>query len=90
MNRRITILTVAVVVGAVLVIHSHHMNRQLFVQLQATQQKRDALNIEWGQLLLEEGAWSQQLRIESTAQKRLAMAMPNRDQIVVVSISEDR
>ena len=86
MNKRIFTLTVTVVLTAVAVVHSHYMSRLLFTELQMVNQERDALNIEWGQLLLEEGAWSQQLRVEATAQKKLAMAMPDQDQIVIVDI----
>ena len=44
--------------------------------MQALQAQRDALNVEWGQLLLEEGAWSQHRRVELLARTRIGMSVP--------------
>lgn len=84
MPRGILFLTLAALVTALSVIEIRHENRLLFAELQRLQQERDALNTEWEQLLLEEGAWSQHGRIEQMARTRLGMRMPGREQIVVV------
>ena len=72
-----------VLVLSVLVIQQRHYSRTLFSELESLKHDRDLLNIEWGKLLLEEGAWSQHQRIESLARSRLGMTMPNPDQIEV-------
>jgi len=66
-----------------LVIQQRHYSRQLFSELESLKHDRDLLNIEWGKLLLEEGAWSQHQRIESIARSRLGMTMPHPDQIEI-------
>ena len=88
MYRQLALLTVAVVACALTVIDLRHRNRLLFVELQAVTHERDALNTEWGQLLLEQGAWSEQRRVEDTARARLGMALPSGDQVVVVRVDK--
>jgi cell division protein FtsL len=63
---------------AVAVVELRHESRVLYAQLQKLQLQRDTLNVEWGQLLLEEGAWSQHRRIESVARAQLGMELPPR------------
>jgi cell division protein FtsL len=84
MRKQLALLTVAVMVCALLVINLRHHNRLLFAELQTVIHERDALNTEWGQMLLEQGAWSEQRRVEETARARLGMALPAGEQIVVV------
>ena len=84
MSRQFVLLTIAVMVCALSVIELRHRNRLLFAQLQTLTHERDALNTEWGQLLLEQGAWSEQRRVEETARTRLSMAMPSVEQVVVL------
>ncbi len=84
MRKQITLLTIAVMACALSVIELRHRNRLLFAELQTLTHERDALNTEWGQLLLEQGAWSEQRRVEETARARLGMTMPVSDQVVVV------
>lgn len=84
MRKQIALLTVAVMVCALTVIELRHRNRAQFAELQTVTRERDALNIERGQLLLEQGAWSEQRRVEETARARLGMALPSSDQMVIV------
>ena len=84
MRKQIAFLTVAMVTCALTVIELRHRNRLLFAELQTVTHERDALNTEWGQLLLEQGAWSEQRRVEETARARLGMALPAGEQVVVV------
>jgi len=83
-SKPLVALVVAVVVCAISVVELRNRNRQLYAQLQTLQSERDAHVTEWGRLLLEEGAWSQQRRIEATARTRLGMDLPNPRQIIVV------
>ncbi len=79
------ILVIAVVALSLLVINLRHHSRLLVTEFQQLKLERDSMNIEWGKLLLEEGAWSQHQRIEVTAKTKLGMALPSRDQLVIVS-----
>lgn len=89
MPRRLVILFAAVIVVSMTVVQTRHESRQLFAQLQVQQAERDALNVEWGKLLLEEGAWSQHRRIENMARSRLAMDTPEAADIRVVRVLPD-
>ncbi|GMR04110.1 MAG: hypothetical protein BMS9Abin22_653 [Gammaproteobacteria bacterium] len=90
MTKRVVLLLLAVVISAVLVVDVRHRSRVLFVNLQALNAGRDALNVEWGKLLLEEGAWSQHQRVEAVARTRLNMDIPRPDQVVVVHASKEQ
>lgn len=78
------LLALAVIASALAVVYAVHRNRVQFVELQALQQTRDELNVEWGQLQLEESAWGTQARVEQVARERLNMRSPRPDEIVVV------
>jgi len=84
MSRQLLLLIAAVVVSALMVIDLRQQNRLRFAELQTLTRERDALNVEWGQLLLEQGAWSEHRRVEDTARARLGMAMPSSEQVVIV------
>ena len=75
---------ILIMVSAFSVISLRHHSRLYFGELQVLHSERDALNTEWGRLLLEEGAWSQHQRIEKTAQKRLNMALPGIGQVRII------
>ena len=89
MPRGLMILFAVVIVVSVAVVQTRHESRQMFAQLQTHQAERDALNVEWGRLLLEEGAWSQHRRIEQMARQRLDMNTPASASIRVVRVAPD-
>ncbi len=80
----VALLIAAVFLSALAVIDARHENRLLFAQLQQLRQQRDQINIEWGQLLLEQSTWSTHARIEQMATQKLDMEMPMHPEIVVV------
>lgn len=84
MLKPIMLVAVLIMVSALAVIEMRHRNRQVFAELQALQTAHDQLNIEWDQLLLEQGAWSEHRRVENLARTRLGMAAPRPDQIVIL------
>ncbi|MDE2090569.1 MAG: cell division protein FtsL [Gammaproteobacteria bacterium] len=79
----LALLIAAVFLSALAVIDARHENRMLFAQLQQLRQQRDQINIEWGQLLLEQSTWSTHARIEQMATQKLDMEMPMHPAIVV-------
>lgn len=87
MSKRVMVLAAVLLAVSIVVVALRHESRVLFGQLQTLRAERDALNTEWGQLLLEEGTWSEHGRIEQMARTRLNMNIPGRDQIVVVEDS---
>ena len=62
-----------------------HRAREMFVQLEALSARRDNLAIEWGQLQLEQSAWSSHAFVERVASTKLHMAMPPPKEIEIVS-----
>ncbi|MEJ2106978.1 MAG: cell division protein FtsL [Acidiferrobacteraceae bacterium] len=86
MNRRVVILAACLTVTAITVIELRHRSRDQFAELQQLLAQRDALNTEWGRLLLEEGAWSQHRRVEAIARTRLGMTTPDSKQAVVLDL----
>ncbi|KPK56066.1 MAG: cell division protein FtsL [Thiotrichales bacterium SG8_50] len=69
---------------ALSVVYTKHASRKLFVELQELQQTRDELDIEWGQLQLEQSTWSTHSRIEQIAQRQLGMLAPEQRSVVIV------
>lgn len=77
-------LSVLIFVSSMGIIYSKHSSRQLFAQLQALQSQRDALHVEWSQLLLEQGTWATDIRVERVAREHLNMVVPLPDTVVVL------
>ena len=66
-------------------VYCKHRERELFVELERLNARRDNLEIEWGQLQLEQSAWSTHAFVERVASTKLNMAMPPPKQIEVTS-----
>ncbi len=75
------LLLVASAVGDVYV---QHQRRARFRELVALERARDALQIEWGRLQLEQSTWANHDRIERIARRRLGLHPPRPQQTVVV------
>jgi cell division protein FtsL len=78
------VLLLAVMLTAVGVVYAKHQSRRLFVEIQHLQAEHDSMNVEWGRLKLEEGAWSASGRIDQVARKQLDMFIPQAGSVVVV------
>jgi cell division protein FtsL len=76
-------LWVATLGSAAAAIYCKHREREFFVELERLNARRDNLEIEWGQLQLEQSAWSTHAFVESVASTKLHMAMPPPKQIEV-------
>ena len=80
----VVILILATMGSAIGVIYSKHQTRKMFVSLQKLHKQIDELNIEWGQLQLEQSAWSSHGRIEKIARKKLHMTLPKANEILYI------
>lgn len=78
------VLLAVVMVSAIAVVWTRHQSRTLFVQLSQLQSQRDALNIEYGQLELEQATWAEPRRIDSEARTRLGMITPRPQDVQLV------
>lgn len=66
------------------VVTSQHKARKLFVELQKEQERAKQLDVEWGQLQLEQSTWAMHARIEKMASRELRMRVPPPSRIQVV------
>lgn len=72
------------VMSAVALIYTKHESRKLFVELETLTQQRDQLNIEWGQLQIEQSTWATHARIEQVAKDDLSLLRPEATDIYVI------
>jgi cell division protein FtsL len=73
-----------VIVSSIGVVYARHEGRKLFIELQALGKQRDNMEIEWGQLQLEQGMLTTQGQIEQAARDRLGMVNLSADNMVIV------
>ncbi len=73
-----------VMASAISLVYSKHKTRVLFVELQQLNKEVVSLNTEWGQLQLEQSAWSDHGRIEQIARERLDMMIPEAEQVAFI------
>jgi len=64
---------------------SQHKARKLFSELEREQERAKQLDVEWGQLQLEQSTWAMHARVEKIARERLRMNVPDarRTQVVM-------
>ena len=74
--------------SAIAVVWSKHQGRSLFIQLQGLHAERDALDIEWGQLKLEQSAWATHGRVEQAARADLQMVIPRPEEVRLVKAAQ--
>ncbi|MDE1189616.1 MAG: cell division protein FtsL [Pantoea sp.] len=79
------LLLVAVLVSAMLVVTTTHKTRRLTAEREQLVLERDALDIEWRNLILEENALGDHSRVERIATDKLQMQHvdPSQENIVV-------
>lgn len=83
----LVLLTLAVLSSALSVIYIKTVQRNLYSQLQVSQQDYDSLKTEWSQLLLEENTWVAPVRIQALAQQELGMRIPEMKNTVLLTKS---
>jgi len=80
----VAVLWVAVLASSAGVVYVKHESRTLFVELEKLSSERDRLNIEWGQLQLEQSAWSAHGFVEQVANRQLRMTLPSATEVKIV------
>jgi cell division protein FtsL len=81
----VPVLWVAALGSAAGAIWCKHRSREIFVELESLNARRDNLEIEWGQLQLEQSAWSTHAFVERVASTKLRMATPPPKEIEIIS-----
>ena len=78
LNILLLCLAIACALG---VVTSQHKARKLFVELQKEQELARQMEVEWGQLQLEQSTWAMPSRVEKIAGHQLQMQLPKGDKI---------
>ena len=78
------VFAVVCVMSAIALVYTKHESRKLFVELEQLTHERDGLNIEWGQLQIEQSTWAQHARIERVATEDLSLVRPEASEIFVI------
>ncbi len=78
------VFAVVCVLSGMALVYTKHEARKLFVELEGLTHERDELNIEWGQLQIEQSTWAQHARIEQVATKDLSLVRPDTTDIFVI------
>lgn len=81
------LLALAVLASAVGVVEVKYLTRTEFGVLQSVRAERDALDVEWGRLQIEEAALTSHTRIEENARRKLDMYLPGGGEVRVVEVS---
>ena len=78
----VVVFALVCVLSALALIKTKHESRKLFVELERLTDERDELNIEWGQLQIEQSTWATHARIEQVATDNLVR--PESTEIYVI------
>ncbi len=80
------LLLVVVVLSALSVVTSQHKARKLYVNLQQEKESAQKIEVEWGQLQLEQSTLATLARIEKIATQRLQMQLPKHEQVQYIRL----
>ena len=80
----VAVLWLAVLGSALGVVYGKQQARNRFNELQKLTTQRDDLDIEWGQLQLEQSTWATHGRVEQAARVDLRMVIPRPDEVRIV------
>ncbi|MDH4106919.1 MAG: cell division protein FtsL [Gammaproteobacteria bacterium] len=78
------VFAIVCVLSAVALIYTKHESRKLFIELERLTAERDELNIEWGQLQIEQSTWATHGRIEQVATRDLSLVRPGSTEVYVI------
>jgi len=84
-----TLLLAAVVICALSVVTSQHRARKLYIELQKQKELAQQMDVEWGQLQLEQSTWATPARVEKIAVRQLQMQLPGNGQVRFIRIEPD-
>ena len=87
MTRFNLVLFGILIVCALALVTAQHQARKLYVELQKEQELTKQLDVEWGQLQLEQSTWAMHARIEKIASRELGMRAPSAARVHVFSSS---
>jgi len=85
-NWLVVVSWLGVISSALAVVYVSHSCRTLYAELATLERYANNLQVEWGQLLLEQSSLASYSRVEQLATEQLGMRAPRPDEIVVVTL----
>ncbi len=82
-------LLILVIACALGVVTSQHKARNLYVELQKEKDRTQKMDVEWGQLQLEQSTLATPARVEKLASRQLKMKIPQPDQIKYIHLGKE-
>ncbi len=79
-------LLAALTVCALALVSAQHHARKLFAQIEQEQERARSLEVEYGQLQLEQSTWAMHARVQKLAAQSLGMRRPEGAHIRVVTL----
>lgn len=83
------LLLAAVLACALALVTSQHKARKLYVELQKNKEWAQRMEVEWGQLQLEQSTMAMPARVEKIATQQLQMQLPGRGQVKFIRTGTD-
>ena len=80
----VPMLLTMVIASAMGAAYTKHQSRKLFIELQSLEAERDEMNVEWGQLQLEQSTHTTHGKVEDAARNRLGMHIPGPQQVMIL------
>ncbi len=77
-------LLLVLLVAAISVVYTKHINRQNFSELQKIEFERDEMNFEWWQLQLERSTFAAGSVIDLMAREKLGMNHPENKEVILI------
>lgn len=78
------VLLFAVLISALAVVYTTNLHRLTFAQLQMEEQQMHQLQLQWGQLLLEQASLATPARVQQLAADKLHMVLPPNKQTIIL------
>lgn len=75
------LLLLIVILASLSVVTSQHQARKAFLALQQEKERARQVEVEWGQLQLEQSTWAAPARVEKIAAQHLQMQLPVSGQV---------
>ena len=77
-------LLITVLISALAVVYVTNLHRLTFTQLQVVEQQSHELQLQWGQLLLEQASLATPARVQQLAEDKLHMMLPVNKQTIIL------
>ena len=81
LNLLLMVLALASAIGTVT---SNHRARKMYAEIELEQARMRDLEVEWGQLQLEQSTWAGHARVEQIARNKLHMRPPGPGQVLAI------